>query len=89
MTDFSVICMTDSMHGILHRRHTAWGGDSVMEEVLYWWLCHNHCYWWLGHIYCYWQLYCDTVACSFATMLLIALLCANHITILMACSHTR
>ncbi|MBA0881732.1 hypothetical protein Goshw_003008 [Gossypium schwendimanii] len=51
MTNLSVICMTDSEHGILHTQHTAWGWDIVIEEVLYWWLCHNHCYWWLVHIY--------------------------------------
>ncbi|MBA0881644.1 hypothetical protein Goshw_010883 [Gossypium schwendimanii] len=52
-----------------------------MEEILYWWLCHNHCYWWLGHIYCYWQLCCDTVADSFAAMLLM-LSCLRLLVIL-------
>ncbi|MBA0868760.1 hypothetical protein Goshw_018526 [Gossypium schwendimanii] len=73
MTDLSVISMTDSEHGILHTRHTIWGWDTVLEKILYWWLCQNHCYWWLSHIYYYWQFCCDTVAGNFAEMLLMAL----------------
>ncbi|MBA0857006.1 hypothetical protein Goshw_006115 [Gossypium schwendimanii] len=87
MIDLSVICLTDSDHGILHTRHTTWGWDSVKEEVQYWWLFHNHCYWWLGHIYCYWQLCCDTAAGSFAAMLQM-LSCLRLLAILVTGSFT-
>ncbi|MFQ6668200.1 hypothetical protein Gotur_033941 [Gossypium turneri] len=33
MTDLSVICLTNSEHGILYTRHTAWGWDTTTITV--------------------------------------------------------
>ena len=34
LIDLTVNEMTDSEHDILHTRHTAWGWDLVLEEVI-------------------------------------------------------